>query len=144
MTNEMPAPLVLPALSDELLATLFALADNTAPHECAGWLCGTPRTLTRLYVATHGSHTAFAFEAHDLLRFANAFLNASEPPRIVFHSHPSGAPELSVHDIDAALGPNGQPLYPVDQLVLGRSLANRYRFTNGTFALVQQMPRRHF
>jgi len=92
------------SITKEALAEIYAHAAREYPRECCGIVFG-PRASTdanRVLVCKNiqdelhvedpqmfqrDAHTAFNFEAGDLLKL-NKSLRGDEPARIIYHSHP--------------------------------------------------------
>ncbi len=111
------------AIPDPMLAELFRAARRSFPDECCGWLAGPrdrPLAVTRTITCRNRATPArreFRLDGDALVEFAASF-DGPLPPRVVFHSHPSGDAVLSSRDRAAALAPWGAPLYPVQHLVI--------------------------
>lgn len=131
MATRRPSPIAIPA---GLLAEVYRHARAAFPAECCGWLAG-PRggdAVTRMRpchnaydpaahptAADRTAETAYVIAGDDLLAL-NRELDGSEPPRVIYHSHPNGRAYFSDTDRTAATDPWGEgPAYPVQQLVVG-------------------------
>ena len=121
-------------IPDRLLSEVYRHAREEYPNECCGWLVG-PRDgdeVTKVRRAMNayegGSHptapdrtaeTAYVIDGDDLLEL-NRTLDAPDPPRVIYHSHPNGRAYFSETDRRIAVDPwEGRPVYPVQQLVVG-------------------------
>ena len=121
-------------IADNLLHELYRQAREVYPFECCGWLEGSweenVASVSRQCVNNQdaGNHptasdrtaeTAYVIEGSDLLEFNNK-LDSSNPPVVIYHSHPNGKAYLSETDRQVATSPWGDgPSYPVQQLVIG-------------------------
>lgn len=126
------------AISQQLMAQVFAEARAAFPDECCGWLIG-PRGEARVTdirpcanaqatarstsdsaaVPDRSAESAYTIAGPDLLAL-NHGLDSATPPRIIFHSHPNGKAYFSATDQRVARSPWGDgPAYPVQHLVVG-------------------------
>jgi proteasome lid subunit RPN8/RPN11 len=124
-------PLDIPA---HILASVFHEARKVFPAECCGWLTGSrdgsavtsvrpcvnaQETGEHPTAADRTAETAYVIAGDDLLAFNRAFRD-SEPPRVIYHSHPNGRAYFSATDQQVATSPWGDgPTYDVQQLVVG-------------------------
>lgn len=128
---DLPVPIGIPqAILDEV----YAHAREAFPAESCGWLEGpkdgddvdrahpcvnVQSQGTHPTVAERGEERAYIFSAADVIAF-NEGMDASEPPRIIYHSHPNGKAYFSDTDTKVAYNPwDGGKMYPVQQLVVG-------------------------
>ena len=105
------------------VAALIAIAQQSAPRECCGWVtASTVRPADN--IATQP--TRFNFAAADLLALARATELPSDHddyPRAIFHSHPHGPGTLSSDDLATAvvqISDDGSvtPAYTATQLLI--------------------------
>lgn len=102
-------------ITDRAWARLIACCEATWPREACGWLAGVD-AIDEVRPAAAGTADRFALSDDDLLALARAH-RAGPPPRLLFHSHPGGDPDLSATDL-AALAPGGVVLHPLPHLVI--------------------------
>lgn len=128
---ETPDPLDIP---QEILQQVYDHARASFPAECCGWLAGPAGggtvTVARPCrnaqsqgihptAAMRGEETAYVFSKEDVLAF-NQGIDSTEPPRVIYHSHPNGRAYLSNVDMENATDPwGGGKMFPVQQLVVG-------------------------
>ncbi|MCS6914658.1 MAG: Mov34/MPN/PAD-1 family protein [Myxococcales bacterium] len=146
----------LPQLPAELLRACYAEAVRCYPSEACGLLlgpadrpvCDEVRLCQNQQDRLHAqdpvayprtSRTAYSLPAHEVL-FLERSLGSERPVKIVFHSHIDVGAYFSDEDRRAATW-QGEPLYPVDHLVLdagpeGVRGARLYRFRDGDFVEV--------
>ncbi|MSP16112.1 MAG: hypothetical protein EXR73_05775 [Myxococcales bacterium] len=125
-----PRALTIP---DALLAAAYRHARATFPAECVGWLVGPAggdavsalRPCENAYdAAAHPTandrsvETAYALSVADCRELDRAMSSAA-PPRVLYHSHPNGRAYFSATDREVALGGWDEPVYPLQQLVVG-------------------------
>lgn len=110
------------AISEALLAQVYAHARAVFPAECCGYLTATTIVRCRNAQAdgehpiapARGADTGFVIAGAELFAFARAF-DGPEPPLVVYHSHTNGRAYFSSVDQEMADG----PAYPVQHLVVG-------------------------
>jgi proteasome lid subunit RPN8/RPN11 len=105
---------------------IYRLAIEQYPHECCGLILQQSiRPCTNIQNQLHQSDpinyprtaaTAFTFSSSDTL-FLSRNINSDNPVKIVYHSHPDVGAYFSHTDKTCALY-EGQPIYPVDHLVI--------------------------
>ncbi len=128
---ELPEPIGIP---QSILEQVYAHAREAFPAESCGWLAGPKSGVevthvhrcvnvqsqgTHPTVAERGEERAYIFSAADAIAFGYG-MDADEPPRIIYHSHPNGRAYFS--DTDANVATNqwdGGKMYDVQQLVVG-------------------------
>ena len=128
---ESPTPLEIPAW---VLEEVYREARRAFPYECCGWVSG-PRDGTAASVvrpcsnaqpsgahpiaSDRGPETAYVIAGEELLELSRG-LDGDMPPRVIYHSHPSGQAYFSETDRRVAASPWGDgPAFPVQQLVVG-------------------------
>ena len=127
------------AISEELLAQLYAHARVAFPAECCGYLVG-PRGADRAVAvmactnaqpgAGHRTpssvgpeasqrtpETGFSIAGRELFELVRS-LDGPRPARVVYHSHTNGRAYFSELD-HAFASADGRPVYPVQHLVIG-------------------------
>ena len=121
-------------IPEEILIEIYSHAREDFPNECCGWLTG-PRDgdevvgvrravnsydpMTHPTASDRTAESAYVIAGSDLLEL-NRTLEGSEPPRVIYHSHPNGRAYFSETDRRVATDPWGDgPAYPVRQLVIG-------------------------
>jgi adenylyltransferase/sulfurtransferase len=120
------------AIPRELLLAVYAHARATYPEECCGFLvggaAGPPEELRRVDNRQNDLHqsdperfprdarTAYNMGARDLLWLQKS-LSGARPVRVIYHSHCDVRAYFSDEDKRAATW-DGEPLYPVDYLVI--------------------------
>ena len=125
-------------IQSEALKEIYAHAAREYPKECCGIVFGASEgEADQVLVCrniqddlhaedpemfTRDAHTAFNFEARDLLKL-NKSLRGDTPARIIYHSHPdtghSRADGAYFSDTDQAIAVmDGEPSYPVEYLVV--------------------------
>jgi [CysO sulfur-carrier protein]-S-L-cysteine hydrolase len=112
-----PAPLVL---------EIFAHARECYPEECCGLLIGAPEgSLLRVERCANvqslrksrgeadlDAREAFWMDEAQLQRALRETEDRGEQIRVIYHSHADADAYFSQHDLAAALGPDGRPLFP--------------------------------
>jgi proteasome lid subunit RPN8/RPN11 len=118
------------AISDAVLAAIYAHARAAYPAECCGYVrtgdeviaCANAQAAgENPFAPDRGTDSGFAIAGAELLAFARTF-DTSRPARVVYHSHPNGRAYFSEIDRAAAATPAG-PVYPVQHLVVGVTAA---------------------
>ena len=121
-------------IPDEVLNDIYRHARDEFPNECCGWLVGPrdAREVSRARPATNAykpellptgdtrtAERAYVMEEHDIFELYQT-LDGDEPPKVIYHSHPTGKAYFSETDQMVARSPWGDgPAYPVMQLVIG-------------------------
>lgn len=151
---------IVPELSDEALAACYADAVRCYPEEACGLVLGPrdsagcdevrvcenqqnrlherdPETFPRT------ARTAYSLAPREIL-FLERSQDGERPVKVVYHSHVDVGAYFSDEDKRAATF-DGEPLYPVDYLVVdcrkdGVHGAKLFRFADGDFALVRSYP----
>ncbi len=116
-----------------LLAEVFAHARECYPEECCGLMLGPPGAEPRQVVrctnvqnvrlakgeSKLAASQGFWIDEQELERALRAAEARGEELRVVYHSHVDTGAYLSHTDLEAALGPEGTPLWSgVGQLVV--------------------------
>jgi len=116
-----------------LLAEAFAHARECYPEECCGLMLGPPGSeLQRVVRCTNVQSVRYAkgestldasqgfwIDEQQLEHALRAAEERGEALRVIYHSHVDTEAYLSHTDLEAALGPEGTPLWPgVGQLVV--------------------------
>ena len=116
-----------------LLAEVFAHARECYPEECCGLMLGPPGAEPRQVVRCTNvqnvrlakgeseldASQGFWIDEQELERALRAAEERGEELRVVYHSHVDTGAYLSHTDLEAALGPEGTPLWAgVGQLVV--------------------------
>jgi adenylyltransferase/sulfurtransferase len=131
VSGDAPAlPTDLPA---ELLRACYADAVRKYPYEACGLLSGPAGCTSvdalrvcendqaRLHASDPSAYPETARTAYRLrfvdVRWLVESLESAQPVKVIYHSHVEVGPELSTADQQAALH-EGQPIYPVAQLVI--------------------------
>jgi adenylyltransferase/sulfurtransferase len=150
----------LPQLAPALLRQCFAHALAEYPNEACGLLSGPIGQPSSLRVCENDQDRLHALDPIEFpsdgrtayrLRFGDVrwlleSLRSQEPVQVVFHSHIDVGADFSADDRRVALS-DGQPLYPVDHLIVdvcasGVRGAKLFRFSSiadaGDFALVAE------
>jgi proteasome lid subunit RPN8/RPN11 len=132
---------------------IYRLAIEQHPHECCGLIMQQGiRPCTNIQNQLHQSDptnypstaaTAFAFSATDAL-FLSRNVNSGNSVKIIYHSHPDVGAYFSHTDKTNALY-EGQPIYPVDHLVIDVQNSNVicakiFRFIETTYTLIAILP----
>ena len=121
-------------IPEDVLSEVYRHAREEFPNECCGWLTG-PRDrdevvsirravnaydpLSHPTAPDRTAETAYVIDGADLLEL-NRGLDDTNPPRVIYHSHPNGRAYFSETDRKVATDPWGDgPVYPVWQLVVG-------------------------
>jgi adenylyltransferase/sulfurtransferase len=150
MRSERP----IPELSPDVLALCYAEAAQAYPEECCGLIigpadspvCDEVRPCANQQNELHAldpetyprdARTAYNLAPRDVL-FLDRSLSSPRPVKIIYHSHADVGAYFSAEDARAALL-DGEPLYPVDYLVIDAAAdgvrgAKLFRFADGTFA----------
>jgi proteasome lid subunit RPN8/RPN11 len=108
------------AISDELLARIYAHAREAFPDECCGYLLDDEVVRCRNAQEDgemnpdRGADRGFVISGRELFDFARSF-DTDRPARVVYHSHPNGRAYFSETDRTMALAAR----YPVQHLVVG-------------------------
>ena len=115
-------PAALPA---SVVHEIFAHARETHPEECCGLVMGggeRPHRVVRCTNVQSQRHArgesdldarhGFWIDERELLRALRDGEAAGEILCAIYHSHVDTAAYLSHADLDGALGPTGEPLYP--------------------------------
>ena len=129
---------VLSTIAREVLAAIYAHAQETYPEECCGFLIG-PRDSALVDEVHRCVNEQNRYHALDPERFPRTariayylggkdlrvLMQSIETPRpvkIIYHSHIDVGSYFSAEDIRAALGreldDTAEPLYPVDHIVI--------------------------
>lgn len=148
------------AIPDAVLAACYADARRCYPNEACGLLLGPAdaslvdevrvceNQQDRLHERDPATHPRTARTAYALgfadLRALDASLSGARPAKIIYHSHVDVGAYFSAEDERAATF-DGELIYPVDYLVIdcqrdGVRGAKLFRFTEGRFQLVRQLP----
>jgi proteasome lid subunit RPN8/RPN11 len=132
---------------------VYRLAIEQYPHECCGLILQQGiRPCTNIQNQLHQSDsinyprtatTAFTFSAIDAL-FLSRNIHSENPVKIIYHSHPDVGAYFSHTDKTNALY-EGQPIYPVDHLVIdvqNRSVicSKIFRFIATEYTLIAILP----
>ncbi len=135
------------ALGQHLLAEVYQHASQCYPAEC----CGFIRASGRVHRAVNDqdrlhrddpigfprdSRNAYAFSPRDLL-ILNDALFSSDPPVVIYHSHPDVGAYFSEYDAKIAVH-DGRLIYDVDFLVIdacknGTRGAKLFRYVSNRF-----------
>jgi proteasome lid subunit RPN8/RPN11 len=132
------ASTTLPTIAPQVLADIYAHAQETYPEECCGFLIG-PRDSAGVDEVRRCVNEQNRYHALDPerfprtariayylggkdLRFLMQSLDTPRPVKIIYHSHIDVGSYFSAEDIRAALGrepdDTAEPLYPVDHIVI--------------------------
>jgi len=103
------------AVAERHLAAVYAHAREAFPLECCGYLLDD---LVVRCTNIAASPTSYAIDGAELLSFVRS-LDGDRPARVLYHSHTNGRAYLSPRDLAIASTPEGGPVYPVAQLVVG-------------------------
>jgi proteasome lid subunit RPN8/RPN11 len=132
---------------------IYKLAIEQYPHECCGLILQQGiRPCTNVQNQLHQADpinyprtaaTAFTFSAIDAL-FLSRNIDADNPVKIIYHSHPDVGAYFSHTDKNNALY-EGQPIYPVDHLVIDVQNSNVicakiFRFIATEYTLIAILP----
>lgn len=132
---------------------IYSLAIEQYPNECCGLILQQGiRPCTNIQNQLHQADpsnyprtatTAFTFSASDAL-FLSRNINSDNPVKAIYHSHPDVGAYFSHTDKANALY-EGQPIYPVDHLVIdvqnGRVICSKiFRFIAAEYTLIAVLP----
>ncbi len=132
---------------------IYRSAIEQYPEECCGLIlqqgiCPCPNIQNQLHQLDPSNYprtaaNAFTFAAADAL-FLSRNINSTNPVKIIYHSHPDVGAYFSYTDKTSALY-EGQPIYPVDHLVIGVQngsviCAKIFRFIGTEYTLVAIIP----
>jgi proteasome lid subunit RPN8/RPN11 len=132
---------------------IYRLAIEQYPYECCGLILQQGiRPCANIQNQLHQSDsinyprtatTAFTFSATDAL-FLSRNIHSDNPVKIIYHSHPDVGAYFSHTDKANALY-EGQPIYPVDHLVIDVQnssviCAKIFRFIDTTYTLIAILP----
>jgi [CysO sulfur-carrier protein]-S-L-cysteine hydrolase len=148
------APEVIAAELDKYITIdgikeIYRQAIEQYPHECCGLILQQGiRPCTNIQNQLHQSDprtaaTAFTFSAPDAL-FLSRNIHSENPVKIIYHSHPDVGAYFSHTDKTNALY-EGQPIYPVDHLVIdvqnsSAICAKIFRFIATEYTLIAILP----
>ena len=134
-----------------VLDAIYAHAREGYPEEVCGFIVGgdEARRCENRQNALHAedpiyfprdAKTAYNLGAKDIF-FLDSSLRSDRPVRVIYHSHVDVGAYFSPEDVRAATY-EGEPLYPVDYLVVDVSRegvrgAKLFRFRDGIFVEVQ-------
>jgi len=114
------------AITDHVLAAVYAHARAAFPAECCGYIRANDEVVActnaqeagaNPFAPDRGADSGFAIAGAELIAFARTF-DSPYPARVVYHSHTNGRAYFSAVDRAAAATPVG-PIYPVRHLVVG-------------------------
>jgi proteasome lid subunit RPN8/RPN11 len=140
-------------LTINVIKEIYRLAIEQYPRECCGLILKQgirpcPNIQDQLHQADpinypRNSTTAFAFSASDSL-FLSRNIDTENPVKIIYHSHPDVGAYFSDTDKANALY-EGQPIYPVDHLVIdvqshGVLCSKIFRFIEKDYKLIAILP----
>jgi [CysO sulfur-carrier protein]-S-L-cysteine hydrolase len=132
---------------------IYRLAIEQYPYECCGLMLQQgihpcQNIQNQLHQADpvnypRNATTAFTFSATDAL-FLSRNINSDNPVKIIYHSHPDVGAYFSHTDKTNALY-EGQPIYPVDHLVIDVQsssviCAKIFRFIATEYTLIAILP----
>ena len=135
------------------LREIYRLAITQYPNECCGLILQQgirpcPNIQNQLHQADPLNYprtatSAFTFAAIDAL-FLSRNINSDNPVKIIYHSHPDVGAYFSHTDKINALY-EGQPIYPVDHLVIDVQsnnviCAKIFRFIEPEYTLIAILP----
>jgi proteasome lid subunit RPN8/RPN11 len=137
----------------EGIREIYRLAIEQHPQECCGLILQQGiRPCQNIQNQLHQSDpvnyprnaaTAFTFSATDAL-FLSRNINSDNPVKIIYHSHPDVGAYFSHTDKTNALY-EGQPIYPIDHLVIDVQNSNVicakiFRFIATEYTLIAILP----
>jgi proteasome lid subunit RPN8/RPN11 len=140
-------------LTIEVITEIYQLAIEQYPYECCGLILKQGiRPCQNIQDQLHqadpinyprNSTTAFTFSASDSL-FLSRNIDTENPVKIIYHSHPDVGAYFSDTDKANALY-EGQPIYPVDHLVIdvqsyGVICSKIFRFIETEYTLIAILP----
>jgi proteasome lid subunit RPN8/RPN11 len=140
-------------LTIDVIQEIYRLAIEQYPRECCGLILKQgihpcPNIQDQLHQAdpinySRNATTAFAFSASDSL-FLSRNIDTENPVKIIYHSHPDVGAYFSDTDKANALY-EGQPIYPVDHLVIdvqshGVICSKIFRFIETEYTLIAILP----
>jgi proteasome lid subunit RPN8/RPN11 len=114
-------------LTTQALDVIYRHAGRTYPNECCGFVLadGSVYEGTNIQDELHAANPAtyrrtatngYTFSVVDTV-FLNHGFRTPNPAVVIYHSHPDVGAYFSHEDVDKALY-GGEPLYPVDYLVI--------------------------
>jgi proteasome lid subunit RPN8/RPN11 len=140
-------------LTINVIKEIYRLAIDQYPRECCGLILKQGiRPCQNIQDQLHqadpinyprNATTAFTFSAPDSL-FLSRNIDTENPVKIIYHSHPDVGAYFSDTDKANALY-EGQPIYPVDHLVLdvqshGVICSKIFRFIEKDYILIATIP----